>query len=30
MLNTKVLVFERERESHGFEKKEEEQRYKHK
>ena len=29
MLNTKVLVFERERESHGSEKKEEKQRYKH-
>ena len=29
MLNTKVLVFERERESHGSEKKEKKQRYKH-
>ena len=29
MLNTKVLVFEREREIHGSEKKEEKQRYKH-
>ena len=29
MLNTKVLVFERERESNGSEKKEEKQRYKH-
>ena len=29
MLNTKVLVFEREKEIHGSEKKEEKQRYKH-
>ena len=29
MLNTKVLVFERERKSHGSEKKEKKQGYKH-